>query len=64
MSKTKDNLLPISHSVYELIIQILKKNKITLLSFQKLWSDQVTILHKPRQLSCRGMRIIVTWQEL
>ena len=26
-----------------------------------LWSNQVTILHMPRQLSCRGMCKIVAW---
>ena len=35
--------------------------KIMLLLNEKQLSDQVTILHMPQQLSCRGMCKVVTW---
>ena len=49
----------ISQWVYELIIQSLWICLLLLHDIQ--WSDQVTILHMPSQLSCHGMCKIVTW---
>ena len=44
---------------YELIIQIW--SRYVLLFHENSWSDQVMILHMPRQLSCRGLCRIMTW---
>ena len=52
-------LRPISQTVYELIILV----KIIFAMIWWWWSNQVTILHMPRQLSCRGVCTIVTWSE-
>ena len=48
-----------SQKIYELIIQISWKYMLPF--FEKLLSDQVTILHMPWQLSCHGMCKFVTW---
>ena len=47
--------------LYELITQI--SWRIILLLFEKWWSDQITILHMSRQLSCRDMCKFVTWSD-
>ena len=44
---------------YKLNTKSRKKHK--LFWNEKQWSNQVTILHMPRQLSCRGMCKMVTW---
>ena len=49
----------ILQNAYEVIIEILWK--FFVLYFLFFWSNQATMLHMPRQLSCRVMCKIVTW---
>ena len=50
-----------SQTIYEHKIE--SSWKFVLLLFCFWWSNQVMILQMPRQLSCRGMRKIMTWSD-
>ena len=58
-SRPHGALGPILQTVYELIIIL----QIIFVMIWWWWSNQVTIMHMPRQLSCRGMCKIVTWSD-
>ena len=49
----------ISQTLCDLTVQILSNHM--LLLHENYWWNQASILHMPRQLSCRGMYKIVTW---